>query len=430
MAQEYNSELIYKLYDSKEAEEAIPILEEMDEIKDNVFLYPIYAAYLKYKNTFYSHFFIDSLNIYESNETVKIATKITKSPCKDTDFIWSLPIFTKYNHFNDEIIKKCLYILDQSSNKKTKLIIEDYHLEKITNFLLGAGKTKEIISNFRIILASNYFAKNVRNTVLKFLLKIDTVPTFDLLISDFQKFDPDLQTLISKQIITWKGPKTEILKKLIKETGTPRAIEIIETYEKKIENEKQKEEISKKQQETEEYGNTKIVLEISSLRTNVNYLALANEKLKTELISKGENLMCQIKTIKDQSSLIEACINLRSVILSINEKIVIPNPIDTNVLSKILPGLRKEELNKSLNKLCVFLYLNGIKVDSSLFGIRSLNQTVSLIGAHNDETEELIDLLKKQNLFEDFSNKNWDLLHKKILQMYKDSLTKMSDSLK
>lgn len=72
----------------------------------------------------------------------------------------------------------------------------------------------------------------------------------------------------------------------------------------------------------------------------------------------------------------------------------------------------------------MFLIKKGIVPDKDLFGLKSLNKLVSLIGAHQGD-EELFQILKKENLSEFYSNEQWDILHKKILLRYKDSLEKL-----
>jgi hypothetical protein len=429
MSQDYNSELIHKLYNSQSSDEAVKILNEIEEIKDPIFIYPIYDAFCKYKETAQSHYFISTLNSIDSNETLKIAYKIIDEATKQTHFLWALPILTKYKSFNEKYIQVCHKLIDNLANNKNGWNIEYYDIENILNFLYQANKISDENNNLYLILNNQTYDKDLKNTVLRFLLK-NSNGTFSYLFENYKNFDNELQILISKQIIYWKGSPAEKLQNLIRNSGSPRAKEIITEHDKKLETDKQKEDESKKQQEIEAYGNTKIVLEISDLRTNVNYLALANEKLKIALFANSENLISQIKTVKDQASLVEACMNLRPVILNINDDITIPDSIDKTTLNTLLPGLKKEELNKSLNKLCVFLHLNGIKIDSSIYGIRDVNQIVCLVGAHNNEVKELIKILKKQNLSDDYSNKNWGLLHQKILQIYKDCLVKMTNSLK
>ena len=99
MATEYNSKLIDDLYQTRSADDAVRVLDEINEIGDPVFVYPIYAAYKRFSSSSSSHFFIDALDVIESREVLTIIVEIVSNPdISSVDFTFALPIFLKYGY--------------------------------------------------------------------------------------------------------------------------------------------------------------------------------------------------------------------------------------------------------------------------------------------------------------------------------------------
>ncbi|MDD2375827.1 MAG: hypothetical protein PHD23_10800, partial [Eubacteriales bacterium] len=105
MSTSYNSRLIDKLYQENDALKATRIVDEMIEIGEAIFVYPIYSAYKKFKNTSYSHYFISDLTeLASKEETKKEAEIIIKELLEEQDIdsahIYYLVEFCIKNKYN------------------------------------------------------------------------------------------------------------------------------------------------------------------------------------------------------------------------------------------------------------------------------------------------------------------------------------------
>ena len=107
MSIEYNSLLIANLFSSEEENEIQQILEEMGEIGDPIFLYPVYQKYKIVKNASISHYFIITLDAINSNDVIQIALEIDKNPKKEADRKYLLYIFDKRKFYKNEAINIC-----------------------------------------------------------------------------------------------------------------------------------------------------------------------------------------------------------------------------------------------------------------------------------------------------------------------------------
>ena len=97
--------------------------------------------------------------------------------------------------------------------------------------------------------------------------------------------------------------------------------------------------------------------------------------------------------------------------------------LGTAEVEKLLPGTAKEDFNKSVNKLFLYLSSKKFKVDNSIFGLKQLNQLVGLIGSHpRGEKEKLIKKLEETKLDKIYKEEEWDILHRNLLEKYADSL--------
>lgn len=110
MSTEYNSKLIANLYEENDAEKATEIADEMAEIKDMIFIQPLYSAYKRFRSngSFMSHYFLSDLKFFKSPETKDIFESIAASKdISKTDFSYCL------DYLNDiEYIEPCFRTSD------------------------------------------------------------------------------------------------------------------------------------------------------------------------------------------------------------------------------------------------------------------------------------------------------------------------------
>ncbi|MGB3345797.1 MAG: hypothetical protein WBA71_00880 [Candidatus Humimicrobiia bacterium] len=137
-------------------------------------------------------------------------------------------------------------------------------------------------------------------------------------------------------------------------------------------------------------------------------------------------LIDQVEVAKNRELLRNACIDLRSCIQKISSP---EHNIEEELALKLIPGSTSEDLNKSINKLFLYLKSKRVKVDPGLFGFRDLNKIISLFGAHPDREEELKKILGKRGVLELYKNEKWSNIHRNILQLYKKSLEGLLDAI-
>ena len=96
MSKEYYSMLIAKLYSTVNEKEILALLEEIAEIGDPIFSYPIYDIYKMKKKSYISHFYLSTLNGLNSNDVIQFALEVGENPeTKFTDIIYLLEIIYK-----------------------------------------------------------------------------------------------------------------------------------------------------------------------------------------------------------------------------------------------------------------------------------------------------------------------------------------------
>ena len=86
-------------------------------------------------------------------------------------------------------------------------------------------------------------------------------------------------------------------------------------------------------------------------------------------------LIDQVEVAKNRELLRNACVDLRSCIQKISSP---EHNIEEELALKLIPGSTSEDLNKSINKLFLYLKSKRVKVDPGLFGFRDLNKIISL----------------------------------------------------
>jgi len=230
MSTEYNSILITKLFAIKEKgdeDNAIEILEEIKEIKDPIFLYPVYEKYKENRDTTFSHYFISTIDSITSNDVVEIAYEIGET--HDTsvaDLTYVLDIFKKRNIYNQRAI--------DIANKALELFMDkshynDYNLNDITNFFKNAKKLKEIEDNLFHIFSHEEFNPKSRGFSFGKWLEVSPKINIQYIIDNYSDIKKNKieENVIAKVISTWNGPKSEELKSKIENEGNIQAKHII-----------------------------------------------------------------------------------------------------------------------------------------------------------------------------------------------------------
>lgn len=421
MAIEYNSKLIDALYQTADKGKAQRIQEEMSEIGDPIFIYPLYAAYKKFKYASNAHYFISALNGIESREILSVMTEIVfDSEVEPLIYTYTLETFSRYEHFEPSIITKAGLILYQFSVNKRVII----NLEALLSYLSKAGAISGSEEELKRIFESDEFDTPDRILSLSYLLNSNPKKWLQFYIDNFDTItNKPAEVLLSKALITRKGPVTEQLKNQIIQRGGVRAKEIMENAQKK--QIKQKEELEKR--ETASYPNSKLITGIVELRGKINLLTLTNQNIKFNIFPQRETIYKQLEAATSEAVLRSYCLEFREFIQDVDESIN-THGVSFDEALKIIPELQEQDFNKSINKLHLFLYSRKMSVDENLYGLRVVNRIVNLL-AHPNNKESLTTLLRKLDMTEIYNKEDWISIHRKILDLYLIFLKKFHQEL-
>jgi hypothetical protein len=424
MSNEYNSKLIAKLYSSPSNSSTEKILDEIGEIRNPVFIYPIYEIWQSHNKakSYITHYFISALSTIESQEVLKIAILMLNQSTTFKDKCWLFPIFLKFNYFDIVPIQVAQDILVRiiRDDIETRYVIS-YNLSEVLTYLDKAGEISGQKELLRIIVLSENLDYDLRAVAFRFLLRIDPTGEFKFFIDNYEKYKTDdLELITVKEILTWKGSLADKLRELLKNNGNGRVQDLITEYEKK----KEVVEQQLKEVEQTKFKNTLLISDITKARAHLNQLALVHPGIEFNLFDNFEQLINQQESVNSKEKFITRSVELRDMLRSISEKTKAHNLTD-EIVKNLMPTISATEYNKPLNRLFLFLRSKDIQVDFDLCGLRRFNRIVSL-AAHPDQEKELIEELKKQDLLTMYIDEEWGSLHENMLNLYKRSIYDLS----
>lgn len=429
MGTEYNSKLIAELYSTTQRNKLMELLNEIEEINDPIFLYPVYAIYKRNKKESYSHYFLVTLNKINSSEIVPIAIEIGEDPeTNNTDRVYAVEMFEKRKYYEKRAISIALASLLLFIKEKS----DYYNLYPIITYLKDAGLISDVEDDLQSIYLDDQFDTNVRVYAFGEWLKINPTKKLQAIIENFDEIneDEEYEALIARVISKWKGPMIEELKEIILKKGRTKAKHIIETAKKKKQEKEKKAESVKQHAVQEKYSNADLVEEISGLREKINDAAKSHKHIGFSIFPQNEALFSQLKTANDNATLTKACVDLRDVIQNLNKELG-NHGLDNEAMKKLLPDTAEHDFNKSINKLFLFLHSKQFKIDADLFGLRELNQITSLLGAHpTSKKTELVKKPKDAKLYEAYEKEEWVVLHQNLLKKYIGSLSMLVKAIK
>lgn len=423
MSEDYNSKLIAQLYEAEDWSEIEPVLEEMEDIKSPVFVWPIWKIYKENRAKSFSHFFIIVLGEIDSNTSLNfLKTTVFDELEDEKNRIFAIDVLGgKKDYYDPEIneiairlLKKITYEEMGREKKET-----NYDIEILFEYLHNAKVIHECPNILQEIFQGEKFHHVNRKSALSYLIKIDPKKYIQSFIEEYENIKGEtLEIILSKEITQWSGGVANKLKKIIINNGSDRAREIIESKIKEEikEENKKKKEIAKK--EAEDFSNAKLIKEISKIKRKINSIAKENLEIESNLFPDIELFIDQTEVATNIESLKSACLDLRACVQKISSP---EHNIEEELALKLIPGSTPEDLKKSINKLFLYLKSKKLKVDFGLFGLRDLN-TITALFAHPDREEELKKILEKRDILELYKNEKCSDLHRNILQLYKKSL--------
>lgn len=425
MTIEYTSMLLAKLSSTISEDEMTDLLNEIGELGDPIFLFPVYQAYKNNKIRFISHYFLSTISKLNSTDITKIGFEIGEDPSTSvTDLTYVLEIFDKakvYDQRATAIAFSALYkfIQEKSTN--------EYSLYSILSYLKNGNKLLDIENDLLTIFSNREFNTKSREYAFGKWLEVDPTKNIQVTIDKFDeiKTDREKERIIAKAISAWKGPKSEELKDLIEKDGNPEASNIIKKSKEKDLEKKQKQNSKKDEDVKKTYSTADLVEKIGVLREKINDAAKIHKEIGFSLFPPNEAVFIQLKTANDDAALIKICIGLREIVQGLSSQLE-DHGLNISEIRKLLPDTSDEDINKSINKLFLFLSAKNFAIDNSVFGLKQLNQVVGLLGAHpRSEKDKLLKKLAETGLDQNYREEEWGLLHRNLLTKYITFLEKL-----
>lgn len=425
MTIEYTSMLLAKLSSSISEDEMTDLLDDIGELGDPIFLFPVYQAYKNNKTKTISHYFLSTISKLNSTDTAKIGFEISEDPTTHvTDLTYVLEIFDKakiYDQRATDVALSALYkfIGEQSTN--------EYSLYSILSYLKNGNKLPDIENDLLTIFSNKKFNTKSREYAFGKWLEIDPKKNLQVVIDKFEeiKTDSEKEKIIAKVVSTWKGTKSEELKSLIEKDGNLEASNIIKRSREKDLEKKQKENDKKDEIIKKSYSTADLIESIATLREKINDVAKMHQKVGFTFFPPNESVFTQLKTADDDATLIKVCISLREIIQDLSLDLG-NHGLEISEIKKLLPDTSDEDINKSINKLFLFLSAKNFTVDNSVFGLKQLNQVIGLLGAHpRTEKDKLSKKLTEVGLGQNYREEEWGLLHRNLLKQYITFLEKL-----
>lgn len=425
MAVEYNSRLISRLYASTNYSERAEVIDEMEEISDSIFLYPIFDAWNAQKKS--APRFIRAISTIGTKESLEILLKIMRDDeCDVDEKTECLPGLAKHAYFEKDILEFAKMSMGLIADRK----LDSFQRFDILSYLERAKSMASVEEELRKILGSEKFNKSEKEDILRSLVKIDPNRIFEEFIRDYEqiKKDETLENIVAKEVSAWNKGNADKLKETILRQGNTRAKEIIQkSIDAKKQEEEKKEKESVKQQEVI-FGNAGLIDEIGNLRDRINLSCTSNTQFGFDIFLSDETLTKQMRSATDEASLMKACVDLRDTIKKLNEKIN-EHGLQEADIEKLLSTIPSADRGKPINLLFLFLHSRKLPIGLDVFGIRKFNQLVSLLGSHPQQRNGVIGILSEYKLEHLYSEQNWSKLHAQILEIYKTSLQRFLEAL-
>lgn len=370
------------------------------------------------------HYFISVLSLIDEPRVAEIAAEIfSEVDMRDVTISYLFDILSKHKYHTKDIEEKAVSFLELIANSDNE--IHDFSFWELDDVLKYLKSIDKILSYAGLVEASMLnlsLDRDTRRVALENFVRIDPKKQFNTLIKSICDLDETLQILIAQEIGLWKGKQIIQLRNEIKICGTERAKDLVLKQEKT----KKKQDAKTKERKEIEYANADVIDRISNLRRDINIHA--QSRLGTKILCETELLIKQIKNVKEQSDLTQSVIDLRGILVLIEESL--EHGYDLGAAQEIIEDLTPESMNRSLIKLHLFLHSKGIVVEKKLYGFRKINTLLSLLAAHPEQENGLIRALKKEGLIELYTKKKWNDLHRELLKLYEVSLSNLLKRLK
>jgi len=421
MSTDHNSKLIASLYEQEDTYTATEIADEMVEIGDPIFIQPIYSAYKRFKKTTVSHYFVGDIGSFRTPEATEIMKTITQEG-DEVEFIYCLMHFIKIEFQENWLTEKVLQLV------ATELISKNgdvYSLDTYFEYLLKVKPKIDIKTTLRNAFEDKDTKNAISALAFRVLLKEDSKENLKYYIENFDKIKGEKSEIIlAKEIVGWNGTLITTLKEKILKDGSPYPKEIIEKEKKKEEEKK-----AEKEKNIEiRLNNGEILKEIVQLRIRINTSSNSDPRFNFSIFTPSELIYQQAEGAEDKQRLVGYSADLRSFVQELNKEKLRQHGLSFEQAQIFIPEIQNTEL--SINSLHLYLYSKKIDAGKDLLGLRKLNALLSELMHPDDNPEDLVKLLKENDLLELYKEERFQQLHRRLLEKYRDFLSKFFEIIK
>lgn len=416
MAADYNSELIDRLYTTTDSRLAAKFVDEMAEINDPIFIFPILSAFQKFRSSSQSHYFISALMQFQHDRIFDLISPLIPE-LSHYDIGYTLPLLAQKKYNDMAGLSRIKAAFEKALSDPEVL---EYDLQEFADFYRSRGELAAHTEGLQTVFQNPAVDNGARRIAFRYLMNLDVQKEISRITENF----PNIKTsradvIIAKEIA--QGEKADLLplREYISKNGSSAAKEIIHAAEA-VEKNRQH---AKTERAVAKFKNADLLSEIVTLRENLDRLTQSDARFKTSFFKPFEKLYQQLEPAIDQKQIVSNAIDLRGCIQAINSS-ALNHGLSEEDARKLIPGI--ENLTGSLNKLHLFLLARGVPVDVSFFGFRPLNQALSKI-AHPEQSSESdrLTVLKRAGLAEDYVAGDWPSMNRRLLSMYRNALSAM-----
>jgi len=422
MATEHNSKLIAKLYDCTDPEKATEISDEMLEIGDSIFIYPIYSAYKRFRDneSYVTHYFVGDLTRFstpEASEIIKEIAADAKTP--DICVTYLLDYLAKIQYFEPQFIQRIYSLLTDELLTQN----DQYDVGLYLQYLEQANSLTDVTLLLQSVFEDESKKGSVRSVAFRYLLKADATK-FKHYFDNYSKIkDTDAEIILVKELLTWKGGIVPSFEEMILKNGSTRARELVQEKRDKLKKKEERAEVENAKAIEVKYSNADVIQEIARLRNKINTLSSTDTRFGFTFFPPSELIYDQNESAQSQPMLVGYCMSLRSFIQNFTDEIV-TKEFTIEEMKSVIPDLDKPEGN--INKFHVLLSKAGLSPDDGLFGLRKLNKLANAL-AHPDAESNTPGLLKAAGLIKFYETESWQNLHKSLLEFYRDFLKVLAE---
>jgi len=406
MSTEHNSLLLSRLNSDFPEQELWELLDEIKEIGDPIFLYPLYSLYQSKKNKGIAFKIVDIIGKIKSPSKEQIIKDILREVEPGTfefDSILNIIIQEKYFDAKTfDILQSAIPILI----KEKKMSFRDIKMGKILTCFNEAKLLPQISDYLQSVYEDSSFGSSTREYALENWIGISSDNRILSLIENYSKIKEEEALEKAFVRISMKFPerqKRKIQDKIFSEGSVIAKDTLLECRNKQM------------------------VQNIVALKDTINNDAICG-LIGIYIFGRNNNIEKQFQTISSEEELMSKCSFLRISIQDFNP--LLKNyGISKEEIQKIFPDIPPTDLKKSINSLEIYSFSKGLDIKDEVRELRKINNLVGLLSAHTNLLDDKIEMLKNFKLFNIYEEHAWGELHYQLLKLYYHNLKKLKNKI-